>query len=748
MKETFSSFSIDVSESVKDHGIKVIQTTADIIQNLIPHFDIAINIASCILEIYEKAKTNKKICRVFADRVELALTSINYLKRHMDKNVEKFREKSYFKNFMHFIEVLDKIKNFVEEISEIKGFKKYLVANVINQQLNEIRDDFDHWYKSLQLVITIGDVISREIENEEIKSDLSQLKGLYEDIKQNFNITDQKLSIITAKIEMLEKNSSILDKSKPPEIGPEHLTVPEEPIIERNSVILRKYKKFDVACKPTKYSLNDTSPDSKKAGATLTIWNELNECPYIIKFFGISNLDIYTENVMVLEWAEFGDLKSLYESKNLNWKLKLSMARDIFRGLCFLNYIRVLHHDVRCENILVAEGFKCKITSFTLSRKTKYVTTKVHDDESSKQMMRWMAPEKLKSYQKSNQNTKIEPYTYACEMFSFGMLLWELSFNRVPYKDMEYDEIIEHVMSGKRETLDFVNCPRDIIDGFTEIITLAWQHENRKRPSTQKVSKILESLYKSYENNLLNLNEETNYESQKCSSTISTTTSNNTIEFVNEYVLDLLPLSKGIEHHNLKAKKTKSEQDYKICWECFNAHANLGNKTAMYWKGLYLWKGFVEENQIEAKRLFKIAADSGIAEAQLEYAFAYDSENLENPDLPFNEKECWKYLEMAAENSNPTALYHVGITYYNGNVGVQQDKERGGFSWIHISKVNGFLGNISEELLNMKNLTFFYSFVYLSFEGSEILKSTKATSFLKVSLLDLNARFFSKSVEK
>ncbi|PKY43676.1 hypothetical protein RhiirA4_510735 [Rhizophagus irregularis] len=225
-----------MSECVKDHGINIIQTTADIIQNLEPHFDIAIKIATYILVIYDKAKTNKKICRVFADRVDLALTSIKYLQRHIDKNIEKFHEKSYFESFMHFIEVLEHIKNFVEEVSEFKGFKKFFVANVVNQQLNEIRDDFDNCYKSLQLAIAIDDVVNRENENEEIKSDLSQLKGFFEDIKHSFNITDQKLSIITAKIEMLEKNSSILDKSKPPTIGPENLIVPED-IIERNSVV-------------------------------------------------------------------------------------------------------------------------------------------------------------------------------------------------------------------------------------------------------------------------------------------------------------------------------------------------------------------------------------------------------------------------------------------------------------------------------------------------------------------------------
>jgi len=72
------------------------------------------------------------------------------------------------------------------------------------------------------------------------------------------------------------------------------------------------------------------------------------------------------------------------------------------------------------------EGFKCKITNFTLSRKTQYVTTTVTGDEGAKQMIRWMAPEKLKSHKKSSQNEEMEPYTYACEMFRYVNLIFTL----------------------------------------------------------------------------------------------------------------------------------------------------------------------------------------------------------------------------------------------------------------------------------------------------------------------------------
>ena len=255
------------------------------------------------------------------------------------------------------------------------------------------------------------------------------------------------------------------------------------------------------------------------------------------------------------------------------------------------------------------------------------------------------------------------------------MLLWELSFNRVPYKGLNHNQVIDHVMSGKRETLVFEKCPRDIADGFYEIIRLAWEHDHCKRPTNPKISKILESLYKTHESNSIDLIEETSYEPA------NNNINDSDIDISgNDPVLDILPLSDGIEYHNSKAKKSKSDQDYKICWECFKSHENLGNKTAKYWMGLYLWEGFhVEKNRIEAKRLFKEAADAGISEAQLEYAFAYDNSNLKNPVLPFNKEETWKYLNKAAENNNHIALYHLGNAYYNGNrkMGISQDKEKG-----------------------------------------------------------------------
>ncbi|RIB09880.1 hypothetical protein C2G38_233566 [Gigaspora rosea] len=63
-----------------------------------------------------------------------------------------------------------------------------------------------------------------------------------------------------------------------------------------------------------------------------------------------------------------------------------------------------------------------------------------------------MAPEQMEKYKDFNKREKNEKvYTFNCEMFSFGMLMWELCYEKVPYDGWGMSQIIEHVLKGKRE---------------------------------------------------------------------------------------------------------------------------------------------------------------------------------------------------------------------------------------------------------------------------------------------------------
>ncbi|RIB24352.1 hypothetical protein C2G38_2139288 [Gigaspora rosea] len=90
----------------------------------------------------------------------------------------------------------------------------------------------------------------------------------------------------------------------------------------------------------------------------------------------------------------------------------------------------------------------------------------------------------------------------------------------------------------------------------------------------------------------------------------------------------IMPFEEGIKAHKKK--------DYNTAWECFQAHSELGNATAKYWMGYYLSEGYPSgvKELVRASQLFKAAADDGIPDAQLRYAFSLTN----TPGIKFNKK--------------------------------------------------------------------------------------------------------------
>ncbi|CAG8844422.1 24668_t:CDS:2, partial [Racocetra persica] len=76
--------------------------------------------------------------------------------------------------------------------------------------------------------------------------------------------------------------------------------------------------------------------------------------------------------VMIYDWAAYGNLREMYLKYDIGWSTKLQFARDIFNGLVFMHQCNLYHHDVRCENILVTDRFEPKISNVELSRTIIY----------------------------------------------------------------------------------------------------------------------------------------------------------------------------------------------------------------------------------------------------------------------------------------------------------------------------------------------------------------------------------------
>ncbi len=131
-----------------------------------------------------------------------------------------------------------------------------------------------------------------------------------------------------------------------------------------------------------------------------------------------------------------------------------------------------------------------------------------------------------------------------------------------------------------------------------------------------------------------------------------------------ETFIEIISLEEGIKAH---------PKDMEKAWRCFQAHADLGDPNAIYWKGYYLWKGYGGiKDQNEAKKLFKAAADEGVTDAQLRYALT-----MPPNELNFKNVEFVKYLTMAAENNHPNAQYNLGYAYVSGKGEAPMDVDKG-----------------------------------------------------------------------
>jgi len=295
-----------------------------------------------------------------------------------------------------------------------------------------------------------------------------------------------------------------------------------------------------------------------------------------------------------------------------------------------------------------------KLCNFKFAREINAVTSQIDDMNA---IIHWLAPEILGSYYLDpdpiNSQKKRERYTIQCEIFSFGMLLWELAFEKVPYEHMSMVEVQKYVSKGGRENLDFGLTTHPIQKGYGEIIKLVWQQEPSLRPGIQSLFNMLQELYQKYVLNIV-------------SPPLARSGDDEFIPNLDTFNTPLLTVKEGLQAHIAGY--------YEKAWKCFEGNAEVGDILAKYWCGYYYLEGkHVKKDKKRAMELFKEAADAGNADAQLRYAFCLIDKENHNVD----NKKFMEYLRMAADKNNPTALYNLGDVYFSGKLGFEKDQHKG-----------------------------------------------------------------------
>ena len=94
----------------------------------------------------------------------------------------------------------------------------------------------------------------------------------------------------------------------------------------------------------------------------------------------------------------------------------------------------------------------------------------------------WMAPEVLQS----------DEYTHKADVYSYGIVLWEIIMREPPFNQKKAPEIISGVIQGMRP--DMTRIPKDIPNEMIIIMTQCWNHDPNKRPDMIHVIKYLKKI--------------------------------------------------------------------------------------------------------------------------------------------------------------------------------------------------------------------------------------------------------------
>ncbi|KAF9907358.1 hypothetical protein EC991_011007 [Linnemannia zychae] len=215
----------------------------------------------------------------------------------------------------------------------------------------------------------------------------------------------------------------------------------------------------------------------------LKMHKQVHDSNYIVKFFGITKHPLTHDTCIVMQFAENGCLQDFLETQNVSitWLTKYRLAWEIASGLDFIHRENIFHTDLHSRNILIDTGGKALITDFGLSKsvnKTIY-TTKA----GLFGVVPYVAPERMQN----------PTYTYnaKCDIYSLGVILWELSSCVIPFEAQLQDVMLAvNIIAGVREK----TVPGTAVE-YEMLYRRCWDGLPQNRPNMEIVlSELVELL--------------------------------------------------------------------------------------------------------------------------------------------------------------------------------------------------------------------------------------------------------------
>ncbi|XP_044485196.1 serine/threonine/tyrosine-protein kinase HT1-like isoform X2 [Mangifera indica] len=187
---------------------------------------------------------------------------------------------------------------------------------------------------------------------------------------------------------------------------------------------------------------------------------------------------------IITEYLAGGSLRKYLHQQgphSVPLKLVLKLALDIARGMQYLHSQGILHRDLKSENLLLGEDMCVKVADFGIS----CLESQCGSAKGFTGTYRWMAPEMIKG----------KHHTKKVDVYSFGIVLWELLTALTPFDNMTPEQAAFAVCQKNARPPLPPTCPV----AFRHLVNRCWSSNPDKRPHSDEIVSILESYLASLE---------------------------------------------------------------------------------------------------------------------------------------------------------------------------------------------------------------------------------------------------------
>lgn len=467
-----------------------------------------------------------------------------------------------------------------------------------------------------------------------------------------------------------------------------------------------------------------TDPDSKQSFAVKVLhdYEQVNSidlqreievmqdvsCEFTVKYYGYIPVGFDGLPTIVMDYIPNGNLTTLVRAERFENTKKMIILYGVARGMQVLRQHKVMHRDLKPDNIMLDASYYPKITDFGFSKKTKKEEEFFTQSRKNIGTPIYCSPETLKSI----------TYGYGNDVWSYAVTMYNVLTQKFdPYEDQYKGELefAQKIINGMYPNLN-VNIPELAIDipetyinykinekgnkqdaevvkvpmpnDFKALLYKIFTSDMYSRPTFSDVVDFFESghslnrvdyvefgRYLTLIPPLSNILTKTSY-LEPIYQTATEYNSNG------KYLLAISLFSFLIHEYPHSPFSTKSQffiswyyykgivykKDLQKAFDILKPIFESDYPPAIYLMGLYYKSGdIVEHNIAKAEQLFALAAEKQYPPALYEMALKYKREK----NLP----EAFRYFDLSASFGYNHACYELGIFYAEG-IYISQNVEK------------------------------------------------------------------------